>query len=80
MAELQLPKKLPMTLHLEPGTYLWCACGGSKTLPLCDGSHAETDFQPVPFKVTEWKKLVLCNCRRTLEPPFCDGSHIGTAP
>lgn len=73
-------KKLPVTMYLEAGEYLWCACGRSKTQPLCDGSHAETDFQPVLFKVAYGKKYVLCNCKLSLNPPFCDGSHIGVDP
>ncbi|MGH7143768.1 MAG: CDGSH iron-sulfur domain-containing protein [Planctomycetota bacterium] len=76
MADAMKDRKLPVTLFLEPGNYLWCACGRSKIQPLCDGSHEETDFQPVPFTVVEKKKLVLCNCKQTLNPPFCDGAHL----
>ncbi|HTL53380.1 MAG TPA: CDGSH iron-sulfur domain-containing protein [Planctomycetota bacterium] len=79
MAEPIIFKKLPTTMYLSPGDYLWCACGRSKTQPLCDGSHESTDFAPVPFTVTEKKKIVLCNCKHSLTPPFCDGSHIGLA-
>ena len=65
----------PFIKELEPGTYYWCTCGRSKTSPFCDGSHKETDKQPLQFTVAEKKKAALCNCAKTKRPPYCDGSH-----
>lgn len=57
-------------------TYLYCTCGKSKKQPFCDGSHAGTDFRPLPFKLeTEVRLSSICGCKYTRSPPFCDGSH-----
>lgn len=66
----------PIMLDLEPGEYLWCACGKSATQPFCDGSHAGGPF--VPMKLTVTKKtgtLWLCTCKRSRHKPHCDGAH-----
>lgn len=65
----------PSVVELEPGTYYWCRCGKSQTQPWCDGSHADTDFAPMPVEITEKKKYALCRCKYTEKSPFCDGSH-----
>jgi len=75
MSTADCPQKKPYVVELEPGTYWWCSCGKSSTQPFCDGSHKDTDFSPVPIKVTEKTKMGLCGCKRTNKPPICDGSH-----
>lgn len=61
----------------------WCACGLSKTPPLCDGSHEtpppEGPFaiEPVHWVAPEAKLFGLCLCRYTRTPPVCDGTHKG---
>ena len=67
-------------LDLQPGTYAWCACGRSRTQPFCDGSHAGTDFRPVPFTIQVQKIYSLCACKHTLTPPFCDHTHRTLPP
>jgi CDGSH-type Zn-finger protein len=66
--------------NLQPGTYTWCACGRSQAQPFCDGSHAETDFEPVTFTIQTPKTYSLCACKRTHTPPFCDGTHKTLPP
>ena len=68
-------KEMPIMKELEPGSYHWCACGKTKKEPFCDGSHADTDLQPLEFEMTEKKEVALCNCQQTKTPPFCDGAH-----
>jgi sterol desaturase/sphingolipid hydroxylase (fatty acid hydroxylase superfamily)/CDGSH-type Zn-finger protein len=65
----------PITLELEAGKYLWCACGYSNNQPFCDGSHNGTKFKPVFFELDKSKKLKLCTCKLTKKAPYCDNSH-----
>ena len=65
----------PCVVTLQPGKYAWCSCGRSKKQPMCDGSHAGTQFEPHRFEVTEETKMALCACKHTGHPPKCDGSH-----
>ena len=66
----------PYAVELEAGkNYYWCHCGRSKSQPFCDTSHAETEFQPKVFTVTETKTYYLCGCKHTATAPFCDTSH-----
>ena len=65
----------PMMTRLEPGTYYFCMCGRTHTVPFCDGSHVGTGYSPMEFVVDEAKDVALCTCGLTHTPPFCDGSH-----
>jgi CDGSH-type Zn-finger protein len=64
----------PIILELEPGTYHRCTCGGSKKMPFCDGSCAESGCSPVQFEIKEKQQVYLCNCGKTNNRPFCDGN------
>lgn len=55
--------------------YLWCSCGRSARQPFCDGSHAGTEFAPVPFEAKKDEDVIFCGCKHTATPPFCDGAH-----
>ena len=55
--------------------YMWCACGRSANQPLCDGSHAGTEFSPVLFEATRDEEVIFCGCKHTGTRPFCDGAH-----
>lgn len=66
----------PLPADLEAGkTYSWCSCGSSQNMPLCDGSHKDTDHKPISFVAEETRKTFLCACSSTQIPPICDGSH-----
>lgn len=66
----------PYEVEVEAGkTYVWCACGRSKTQPFCDGSHAGTGLSPVAYKAEKSGKVWFCGCKGTKSPPMCDGSH-----
>jgi CDGSH-type Zn-finger protein len=75
MPEPRIAQRSPFVLKMEPGTYWWCACGGSKNQPFCDGSHKGTGFTPVKTEITEAKMVAWCGCKHTHGPPFCDGTH-----
>lgn len=66
----------PYPFEVEMGkTYYWCACGRSKSQPLCDGSHKDTGIEPVAYKAIETGTVYLCGCKKTSNQPLCDGSH-----
>ena len=66
----------PYLVELVEGqTYFWCSCGRSSRQPFCDGSHAGTGLEPVPFKAERTEAVNLCGCKQTCDAPFCDGSH-----
>lgn len=73
--EAVIAQKTPYVMEMEPGTYLWCACGRSKKQPFCDGSHSGTGFAPKRFVVDEKRKIAWCGCKRTQKDCLCDGAH-----
>lgn len=66
----------PVVLELGTGTYYWCQCGQTKTVPYCDGSHAGSGVEPLPFEITEPVTAAICNCGLTTTPPYCSGAHV----
>lgn len=75
MSEPQIPQKSPYVLEVEPGEHAWCSCGKSDDQPFCDGSHFDTEFEPVAVKIEEKKTVAWCGCKHSSNPPYCDGSH-----
>ncbi len=76
MTEPKRAADAPIFADIEQdNTYMWCACGLSKSQPFCDGSHSATDIKPVIFVAEETRNAALCCCKQTRTPPFCDGSH-----
>jgi len=75
MSEPVIADKKPAVLELEAGKYYWCSCGSSSKQPFCDGSHAGTEFTPLPLELAEPQRVALCNCKHTGNAPFCDGAH-----
>jgi CDGSH-type Zn-finger protein len=77
MAEPIVAQKSPFVQKIKPGAYWWCACGGSKNQPFCDGSHKGTGFAPIKVDIAEDKTVAWCGCKHSQNKPFCDGSHSG---
>jgi CDGSH-type Zn-finger protein len=76
MSNPVIANNLPLEVNLTAGEdYYFCACGHSKNQPFCDGSHAETDILPIPFKAEETGSAYLCRCKHTGNAPYCDGTH-----
>jgi CDGSH-type Zn-finger protein len=65
----------PFILDMKPGRYAWCACGGSKKQPFCDGSHSDTGMYPIIEVIKEAKQVKWCGCKSSESKPYCDGSH-----
>ncbi len=77
MSDSEHDNNKPVTIEvLANKTYLWCACGRSRTQPLCDGSHQGTGVEPVRIQVAESGYMKLCMCKKTRKPPYCDDSHL----
>lgn len=76
MSSPDIAQKAPYALPVEAGkSYYWCSCGKSKNQPLCDGSHAGSDFSPKEYKASESKTLYFCGCKHSKAGALCDGSH-----
>ena len=76
MTARHIAQKAPYPLAVEAGkTYYWCACGLSKSQPLCDGSHKATSITPVAYKADKDGTAYFCGCKATHKEPLCDGSH-----
>lgn len=66
----------PVIVELGTGTYHWCQCGKTKTVPYCDGSHAGTGTGPLAFEIAEPTTAAICNCGLTTNPPYYSGAHV----
>ena len=63
----------PLVIKLDAGTYKWCGCGKTKTVPWCDKTC--DGGKPVRFELKKKATVEICNCGLTKKPPYCDGSH-----
>ena len=69
-------KSHPLVTELGVGTYFWCQCGRTRTVPYCDGSHTGTEHKPLKFEIEEPITSAICNCGLTTNPPYCSGAHV----
>jgi len=69
-------KSHPLVTEMGVGTYYWCKCGKTRTVPYCDGSHEGSGISPLAFEIEPAGTYAICNCGLTKNPPFCDGSHV----
>ena len=75
MTDPQIAQRSPYVMEVQPGTYAWCACGGSQNQPYCDGSHAGTGLAPMVEKIEEARTVAWCGCKQSGNKPYCDGTH-----
>ena len=76
MEKPRVAQKAPYPIEVVSGKkYFWCACGKSSNQPFCDGSHKDTQFEPLVFEANEDKTLYFCGCKQSENKPFCDGTH-----
>ena len=66
----------PLMAEFGVGTYYWCQCGKTRTVPYCDGSHSGSGITPLEFEVTEPVTSAICNCGLSTNPPYCTGAHV----
>ena len=69
-------KSHPLVTELGEGTYYWCQCGKTRTVPYCDGSHQGSGTTPLAFEIKDAGTVAICSCGLTKNPPYCDGSHV----
>ena len=69
-------KQEPFVIDLDVGTHYFCACGQSKNLPYCDGSHKGTSHEPFQVELKERQTKAICRCHQSNSRPFCDGTHL----
>lgn len=76
MSEPAIASKAPYPVEVEEGKiYSWCACGLSRSQPLCDGSHKGSGMVPVRHTAGKTETLYFCGCKHTGNQPLCDGNH-----
>jgi len=75
MAEAHVAPEIPYAIELAPGDY-WCAAaGGSKSQPLCDGTHKTTEFTPVKLPSTKAEKVWLVRLQAHAQPAVLRRNH-----
>jgi CDGSH-type Zn-finger protein len=65
----------PYVVEETEGRKAYCACGSSRNLPYCDGSHKGSGISPFVVEIPENKTVAICGCRQSGQRPFCDGTH-----
>merc|ERR1719482_878165 len=70
------PKLGPYKVKVNAGeTYMWCACGQSRTQPWCEGKcHKDDPFQPIPYEARYTGTVWLCGSKHSGSKPEFNGT------
>jgi len=70
-------KQSPHIINVENNDEIYiCQCGKTANVPLCDGSHKQTDgIRPLVHLAKQGDQLYVCGCGKSANMPWCDGSH-----
>ena len=65
MSETVEVQPFPFRVDVVEGCeYRWCACGRSRTQPLCDDSHKGTGIEPQIYKAETTGRVQFCGCKK----------------
>lgn len=64
MKKSSTTSKAPELVTLENGPFTWCTCGKSSRQPFCDGTHRQTKFIAVSFKIPASREAWLCSGKK----------------
>ncbi len=67
MKMIDVSNKETVAIDVKKGESYWCCtCGKSKTQPLCDGSHKDSECEPFKYTATEDTTEWFCSNKESI--------------